>query len=437
MLKIIDVVVISLYPVWLFLFLTFFLIKYLFRPQFVKTDSNYRLAIISSSMPPEITGGVASAHYNLFLMLKKQGVDVKLFSTKYIATNQTDSVLECIEPDNERLKWLRYKLWYWHHTVAVKILKQKNSQIADIVNTSIGALKLNKLLIRYMPQTIITYDHGLPILFLSNKIKSKIIVIEHHNPSRFYKMGDINNNNFVDTKIATWLEKQVYKKIDTLVFPSKYIQDYTINTHAYTGIYAQIYNLLNFEYIDAIQAKEIDGKYDHAIYLPSVGSYLKGKAYTIPVINRICNLMPKHNLMFYLSGSIDKQFLKTLINSIPVNCNIFTPGQVTYETNIGYVKSCNIAISPTIVENFSMALLEANYIGLPVIAFNIGGNNELVKNSVNGYIVNSFNIDEMASNACKFLEKTFLENSLKCREIVTRNFNEEIIYNDYLNIIKS
>jgi glycosyltransferase involved in cell wall biosynthesis len=63
------------------------------------------------------------------------------------------------------------------------------------------------------------------------------------------------------------------------------------------------------------------------------------------------------------------------------------PGKVSYHDNMGHVRSCSFAVSATLIENFSMSLLEACFYGLPVVTFDVGGNSDIVRDGENGFLV--------------------------------------------------
>jgi glycosyltransferase involved in cell wall biosynthesis len=52
-----------------------------------------------------------------------------------------------------------------------------------------------------------------------------------------------------------------------------------------------------------------------------------------------------------------------------------------------YLNSAQIAIHPSLTEGLSNAILEYLSFGLPVVAFDVGGNNFVIKDSYNGYLV--------------------------------------------------
>lgn len=91
-----------------------------------------------------------------------------------------------------------------------------------------------------------------------------------------------------------------------------------------------------------------------------------------------------------------------------------------------YLAKNDMFLQGSYVEGFPNALLESCVVGTPVIAFNVpGGTKEIVKNGVNGYLVN---------NEDEFLEKlhdTKIWIPEKISEFVIEKFNEEKIIKQY------
>jgi len=81
-------------------------------------------------------------------------------------------------------------------------------------------------------------------------------------------------------------------------------------------------------------------------------------------------------------------------------------------------------------EPFGLVLIESNACGTPVIAYKNGSVPEIVKNGINGYIVN--NEKEMLQ-AMKKIHKI---DRIKCREYVKKNFNIQKMVSGYENCYK-
>ncbi len=52
-----------------------------------------------------------------------------------------------------------------------------------------------------------------------------------------------------------------------------------------------------------------------------------------------------------------------------------------------YYRSFDIYVLPSRVEGFSVSLLEAGAAGVPSIAFDVGGNSEIIRDGINGYLI--------------------------------------------------
>jgi len=83
-------------------------------------------------------------------------------------------------------------------------------------------------------------------------------------------------------------------------------------------------------------------------------------------------------------------------------------------------------VFPSHREGFPGVLLQAGAMGIPILASNIGGNNELIKHQENGLLFESKNIDSLL-NAMKLIY-----NDVSLREQLAVNMNKTI-ENDYQN----
>jgi glycosyltransferase involved in cell wall biosynthesis len=59
--------------------------------------------------------------------------------------------------------------------------------------------------------------------------------------------------------------------------------------------------------------------------------------------------------------------------SLLKDTQIYRPGHVSWKKNIALMSSCTLCITPNIIENYSNAILEAQTLQIPVVAFETGG----------------------------------------------------------------
>lgn len=63
---------------------------------------------------------------------------------------------------------------------------------------------------------------------------------------------------------------------------------------------------------------------------------------------------------------------------------------------VSMYRAVNVTVSPSFSENFSNTILESHACGTPVIAFNIGGNADIIEHKETGYLAQAFSPDDFA-----------------------------------------
>lgn len=391
-----------------------------------------RVVIIAPSAPPRGAGGVASAHYHLYRCLVKRGLDVVLLTFNEVGPTGMDP--EIIRFGASRLQRVFLAL------CCLLFLKIRGSrklayQLNDIVASMPGIIKLNKVLRRLDPDHIIIPDHGAPGLLL-DKGRARLTMVAHHNPVRFINNPALDDCCAVDVDSAVWLEQRVLQKVDGVIAPSRYMEAVFRDTFNFSGPVAMIHNPVDAAYIDSINKNDIRavlGLSGEAplVYIPSAGSKLKGAWYVAGIIRRLSEVW-RDELGFYLSGYIPDE-LKAEFQNLPGNVRVYMPGHMEYAGNLAVIKACNFGISPTLIENFGMAIIEANYCGLPMVVFRVGGTGEAIYDGKNGYCVPCHDVDQLLNAAERLLDDT------QCRELSKSalqfshdHFNAETIVDRYL-----
>lgn len=112
------------------------------------------------------------------------------------------------------------------------------------------------------------------------------------------------------------------------------------------------------------------------------------------------------------------------IELINQNKNIIYPGRAEDIRPILNLSDC--FVFPSYREGFPGVLMQAGAMGVPIIASDIGGNNELIKNNLNGLLFEVKNIGQL-QNTMKIVY-----NNLSLREQLAENMSKTIS-NDYQN----
>ena len=125
--------------------------------------------------------------------------------------------------------------------------------------------------------------------------------------------------------------------------------------------------------------------------------------------------MKSVKLLLAGANSQDYQsYLENLVAEFNVNDQVFFLGEVITPES---VYSCsNIMVLSSEAEGFSNSVIESMFFGVPVIASNVGGNLDVIKNGVNGFLYESTNVIELAESISYFYDL-----SIEQRENLSRN----------------
>ncbi|MGE9984671.1 glycosyltransferase family 4 protein [Desulfovibrio sp. SGI.169] len=373
-----------------------------------------RIAILSPSCPPLGAGGVSSAHFNLALTLKEKGYPIILatFGDQTSGRCEAGFIYRFGTPWflKKILQILLSRFFRWKEPGTLSF------QTCDILNSQWGAWRCRRVLKSFRPDIVIFPDRGCPGLSTDKVGREKTIFICHHNPARFtspllFHMPLSRR----DIKYAVMLEKKSLKGVDCVICPSSYMAGFFKKSHDYKGPLHVVPNILNNKLLDDVIPASVAEKLgmptdSPVVYIPSGGNSVKGGRYLFEIIRRIAHVKP--GCLFYVSGAQDIVTLYEL-QAQGLDERVFWPGHVDYVQNLAYVASCTLCLSPTLAESFGMALLEANYLGLPAVAFDVGGNADIIQNGENGYLVPLLDIDSL-------IEKTIFLLHVQNAELLRR-----------------
>ncbi|MEI8389695.1 MAG: glycosyltransferase family 4 protein [bacterium] len=395
-----------------------------------------KIAVISNTFPPFSGGGVATAQYNIFLKLKEAGFEVKGF-TFYdhgkVKLKEND-IIRCGAPKTIFRTINSFTKLYFSK-------KQKKScadsteyawQFNFSINSAIGCWKINRELNKFKPDIIIIPDLGTPNYYLKIPKNAKVIMISHHNAMRFTGNPLIDKHSELDAKLVNIMENQGMKIVDKVICPSNYMKNVFNETHSFEGAVEVIPNIINEKLIDSFPAVNIKkelglNEYSPLIYMPAANTPVKGPRYMYEIIRRLSGFY-KEPIGFYLSAGMTEE-LEYELKYKPENAKIYAPGYLDYEKNIGIIKSCDFGITPTLLESFGMAILEANFCGVPFVSFDCGGNSDIINNQEDGFLVNYLEMESLIEKSILLLSNDDLRLNMgkKALENACEDYNSEKI----------
>jgi glycosyltransferase involved in cell wall biosynthesis len=285
-------------------------------------------------------------------------------------------------------------------------------QVADIMIRAIGALRLNRALARFAPDVMVFPDHGSPALFIKRVEDCRRIMIAHHNASRFIDLPLTDSLSQRDIQFALALENRTLRGIDKVICPSAHMREVFSTTHRYVGPVEVVRNMVDPSFLAGIKRHDPRPNMGLApdaplIYVPGGGNKFKGSTFVSDIIGRLSEraAIP---LGFYVSGAVDPE-LKDELASVSDAARLFIPGAENAMATLSVVKACSFGIYPTLAENYSMAILEALLCGVPMVTFEVGGNAEIIKDGINGYLISPYDVDALVTAAAHLLDSETVE----------------------------
>ncbi|WP_306168712.1 glycosyltransferase family 4 protein [Halomonas sp. MMSF_3323] len=102
---------------------------------------------------------------------------------------------------------------------------------------------------------------------------------------------------------------------------------------------------------------------------------------------------------------------------------------------VALYSAADVMIVPSLQENLSNSILESLSCGTPVVAFDIGGNSDMIDHKLNGYLVKPFKCSDLSLGIQWVLDSqekdTLSKNS---RNKVVENFDERVVSSKYIEL---
>jgi glycosyltransferase involved in cell wall biosynthesis len=226
---------------------------------------------------------------------------------------------------------------------------------------------------------------------------------------RFNDNPLLGEHDWADTDIARSMERRALLKAHAAICPCDYMIREFKRAYATDIPIFRIPNWFDVETVRGIPRSSFReergwGRDLPVVYIPSAGSELKGKRYVFEIIRRLSKLRDG-NVRFFLSGGIPGD-LKLELETAGLMEKVYATGPCAWSENLACVKACDVGVSPTLIENFSMAIIEAMAMGLPFVAFDTGGNREIITDGQSGWIVPYLDVDALVERALELVQNS-------------------------------
>ena len=167
---------------------------------------------------------------------------------------------------------------------------------------------------------------------------------------------------------------------------------------------------------------------DENIVIATVGrlSHEKGLEFLISALEDIVEIYPQTKVLIVGNGNEEYHFsLQAKAKGLGLSSNVIFAG---FREDIPEILRCvDVFCLPSLTEGFNRTLLESMACGLPVVATSVGGNVELVQDSLPGLLVPPNNSSALASAIVEILKNRTKARKMgmEGRRIIKENFSIE------------
>jgi glycosyltransferase involved in cell wall biosynthesis len=283
-----------------------------------------------------------------------------------------------------------------------------NTSLKNNVLKSLAGFKKVKKIINKLQPDIVHNHLFLPKLFLIG-INKFTIIDTHHDNSPWWSKNDLRS------KLFHWVEKYfINHKTSHTIAISKAVKFGLINYyHADEKNITIIYNSISIQK-DSCKIKKTPSA-EHLLYVGRLSIEKKGLDTLVEIVKLLIKDFPQLKVTIVGDGD-DRYKFEQLISKMNLT-NHFTLEGIQKNVERFY-SNATILIMPSRWEGFGLTAAEAAICGVPVVASDIGGLNEVVIDNVTGFTVPSDKPDKFADNIKvlindKELYTKFSRNALK------------------------
>jgi len=192
------------------------------------------------------------------------------------------------------------------------------------------------------------------------------------------------------------------------------------------------YEVVNFK---KISRKEL-GLKDDKKYLIGIGRLVKRKGFEYLI--KSLKLLNEDVECLIIGDGPEKENLQQLAFNLGVAQRVNLLGYLSEEEKkFQYLAVADVFVLSSLHEGFGIVLQEAMQVGLPIIATNIGGQVDFIKEGENGFLVNIKDEKSIANSAKKILSSNDLINEFYKNNMKKVLFFQDIkISQDYLKNIE-
>lgn len=406
-------------------------------------------------------GGAARAAYRIHQGVKDLGVESRMFVKEKKSGDADVILLDEFIPKNPL-----YKVFDWARNKWMNMMQRArwnryperdDSYMSDLRGSDLhGALQkldydvlhLHWINLRFIPLKAL--PHNKPIVWTLHDSWPFCGVCHYFFECEKYRSQcgncpSLRSDNVEDLSYRIWKKKaEIYKDLDLhIVSPSQWLADCARQSSLLGQFPVEVVpNCLDVDSFRPLDEGEISQKWqnfqDETFVKPIVlygamdaaTDYRKGFADLVAALRLLEKNGHCDDFELIVFGAKESEL------SFDVNIPIHYVDYV-YDTKelVSLYNLANVMVVPSLSENLSCIIMESLSCATPVVAFNIGGNGDMIEHQINGYLAKEKDDADLAEGILWCLENN-ADNSLgkAGREKVLREYTYEAVCGKYKDL---
>lgn len=382
-------------------------------------------------------GGGENVVHQMVSCLIKKNIDVSIILNNEIKEYFEDLDVEIVDLGSFFDSKSLFKMII-NPEISVSSSNPKSIPILNLLLMFIYFFRVKKRINNYLKENNIDIVHSHIeysdiLCYILNSTKENVKwICNIHGPwfTLFYSTSKFSSlSNFFIIKFL----KKAFKRMDRVVFVSEYL--YNESKKVFGDIVEDkgiiILNGINTYNIN--KENTLDLKAGFNILFPGGPKLKKGGDILIDAIKDLVDEIPDLNLYIALEVP-ENHLIKQLVKKYSLESHVNFVGFLKPDIYMALLNSVDLLAMPSRMEPFGMVYLEAMALGTPIIASNVGGGVEIIKNGHNGILTSPepYEVSNAILNIYNDnkLRKRISENNLKD----INNFEWKVIIDKYIEL---
>jgi glycosyltransferase involved in cell wall biosynthesis len=372
-------------------------------------------------------GGAFVAAYRFHQEMCRQGIDSKFLVLK--KTGKYSDVIQYISSPRSVLIKINESIRYRIINAFFSIIKLFAPDNIGFISLPFTPYNINRM-------QIIRDADIIHLHFIANFISIRRInrlniptfwTLHDESPFRGIRHTIISKENYYDLEFLKWYKKFFVNKCNiTFISPSHWMAN---KFNYQMGKYCLSANIIHNGIPENLYVSP-----KNLNHQPIIGFLIADSKDIVKGFNLFLLLLKKQmdRYRFLLAGNYES-------DKLPIHHNIKMFGYINSEKQLqSFFKEIDILVYTSIYDNFPNVILESLAQSTPVIAFDVCGIAEIIRDKTNGFLVEPFNLDKFRQKIEEVLDNNYLYKQLSISAFDTSRsqFSISKVSNTLVNIYR-